>query len=239
MALVPFISTRSDLLDQIKIRLGYPVVNIEVTDDQIEIAINGAVEKFVEFGTGGIQYRFRTIDTSTEGNEFQMDQDVYAIIQVYGTQTPAIEVPFPDKLLADSVGSLQTGDLVTLQLTREYLQTLEHLLVQKVAFEYNPATKVLYFPEGVGDTAGICYYQIPDYSDETLLLYDHNWIKNYAYALTMYQWGTNLTKFEGSVLPSGLTINATRYFDEAKDLIDKLDTELEEVWQIPVNFFVG
>ncbi len=243
MALSTFVSSKNDLVDYVKKRCGYPVVNVEVTDDQIEIAIQEALERYITFAEGGIQMRFKELDIVEDQHEYDLGFDVSAILQVYDydTSIAEYEAPFPDKVVPDMLASSSTGgSLLTLELTRQQVSTVDFMLRRKTIWDFNPTTNVLYLPEVPSSSkVGLIYYQKTDYSDENSNIYDHNWIKNYSYAMTMIQWGVNLQKFEGSLLPSGLTVNAALYTEKGGSLQEKLDTELEEVWALPANFSVG
>lgn len=243
MALTTFVSSKNGLIDYVKKRCGYPVVNVEVTDDQIEIAIQEAIERYITFAEGGIQMRFKELEIVEGQNEYNLGFDVNAILQVYDYDTSIVEYesPFPDKVVPNMLASQPgTGDMLTLELSRQQITTIDYMLRRKTIWDYNPTTNILYLPEiPSSNKLGLIYYQKTDYSDETSNIYDHNWIKNYSYAMTLIQWGINLQKFEGSLLPSGLTVNAAAYSEKGENLKEKLDTELEEVWALPANFSVG
>ena len=81
-------------------------------------------------------------------------------------------------------------------------------------------------------------YRIIDpetYSD----VYNDYFLKRYATALIKQQWGSNLSKFEGMVMPGGVTFNGRQLFDDAREELVKLNEELRLNWEQPVDFFVG
>ena len=54
-------------------------------------------------------------------------------------------------------------------------------------------------------------------------VYNDYFLKRYATALIKRQWGTNLLKFEGMVMPGGVTFNGRQLFDDAKEEITILE----------------
>ena len=82
-----------------------------------------------------------------------------------------------------------------------------------------------------------CYRIIdPDtYTD----VYNDYFLKRYATALIKRQWGTNLIKFEGMVMPGGVTFNGRQIFDDANEEIEKLEEEARLNWEQPVDFMTG
>ena len=82
-----------------------------------------------------------------------------------------------------------------------------------------------------------CYRVIdPDtYTD----VYNDYFLKRYATALIKRQWGTNLIKFEGMVMPGGVTFNGRQIFDDANEEITRLEEEARLNWEQPVDFMIG
>jgi hypothetical protein len=70
-------------------------------------------------------------------------------------------------------------------------------------------------------------------------VYNDYFLKKYATALIKRQWGTNLLKFEGMVMPGGVTFNGRQLFDDANEELLKLEEECRLNWEQPVDFYVG
>jgi hypothetical protein len=64
-------------------------------------------------------------------------------------------------------------------------------------------------------------------------------LKQYATALIKQQWGANLIKFEGMVLPGGVTLNGRQMFDDATNEITQLREQMQLSYEMPPMFFVG
>ena len=70
-------------------------------------------------------------------------------------------------------------------------------------------------------------------------VYNDYFLKRYCTALIKRQWGTNLLKFEGMVIPGGVTFNGRQLFDDANEEILKLEEECRLNWEQPVDFYTG
>ena len=68
-----------------------------------------------------------------------------------------------------------------------------------------------------------CYRKL-DPTDMTDI-YNDMWLKKYATALVKYQWGENLSKFQGIALPGGVTLDGSAMKQEAQEEITKLEEE--------------
>ena len=70
-------------------------------------------------------------------------------------------------------------------------------------------------------------------------VYNDYFLKRYATALIKRQWGTNLLKFEGMVMPGGVTFNGRQLFDDANEEITRLEEEARLNWEQPIDFMTG
>jgi hypothetical protein len=90
----------------------------------------------------------------------------------------------------------------------------------------------------VGEYIVIECYRILDpttYTD----VYNDYFLKRYTTALIKMQWGVNLSKFEGMVMPGGVTFNGRQILEDAKEEIEKLNEEVRLNWEQPVDFYMG
>ena len=70
-------------------------------------------------------------------------------------------------------------------------------------------------------------------------VYNDYFLKRYLTALIKMQWGINLSKFEGMVMPGGVTFNGRQILEDAKEEIEKLNEEVRLNWEQPVDFYTG
>jgi len=70
-------------------------------------------------------------------------------------------------------------------------------------------------------------------------VYNDYFLKRYATALIKMQWGINLSKFEGMVMPGGVTFNGRQILEDAKEEIKELTEEARLVWEDPIDFITG
>ena len=92
--------------------------------------------------------------------------------------------------------------------------------------------------EDVDDYLVVECYRIID-PDTFTDVYNDYFLKRYATALIKRQWGTNLLKFEGMVMPGGVTFNGRQLFDDANEEITRLEEEARLNWEQPIDFMTG
>ncbi len=90
----------------------------------------------------------------------------------------------------------------------------------------------------VGDFLLVEAYEVIDpatYSDA----WGDRWLQEYCTEKIKYQWGTNLSKFNGMQLPGGVTFNGQAIKEEAKEAIEALEKEMISSYSLPVIDMIG
>ena len=91
---------------------------------------------------------------------------------------------------------------------------------------------------GVGNYVVFDGYSAVD--PETFVgVYNDMFLKKYSTALVKRQWGLNLIKFEGMVLPGGVTMNGRAIYDDAITDIEKLEEKIRLEHELPPLDFIG
>lgn len=247
------LETKQDLLEYIKRKLGYPVINIAVTDEQVEDAIYDTLELYMERAYAGVLERYIPLTLLKGVTDYVLPYDVFAVLQIHGSIMGGISSGNPSNIFslnqfvaADLYRGVGKIDLLTYELTNHMLASLELVFGKKITFDFNCISKTISLFESPPEDEQVlihCYRKnIPEYDiadNEITNIYNERFIKKYSTELTRKQWGHNLMKYGGSTLPAGLTISAQEILQEANTNLEKLDLELQEQYELPCDFFVG
>lgn len=90
----------------------------------------------------------------------------------------------------------------------------------------------------VDDHIVVAAYSILDPASITAL-YNDRLLKKYTTALIKRQWGANLIKFDGMVLPGGVTLNGRQIYDDAVVDIEKIEENIRLDYELPIDFAMG
>lgn len=254
------IQTREDFIDYCLRRLGHPVIEINVDDQQIEDRVDDALQRFLEYGADGSFRVYKTvtitqtmidnqyIDLSTE---FLDPDRILSIVRVLPIDTESTSVNFFDikyQMRLNDLWDLQTGvgDLAYYEQMQQYLATIDLKLSGHPQIQFQKYGRTLNI---WGDLAGSkgdlqpgdkivieCYVEV---TPEQERIYDNIFLKEYATALIKKQWGENLIKFEGMQLPGGVTLNGRQIMEDANTEIEKVEQRLYNEYDTPPDFFVG
>jgi len=246
-------STRQTHIDYCLRRLGDPVIEINVDDDQLEDRVDESLEYFREYHSEALQRTFlKHLVTATDvTNEFiTIDSAITQVTKLFSIQTGTSTTNFFDikyqMMLNDMTDIHGTmGNLAYYDMMQQYLGTIDMMLNGNPQTTFVRKQNRLYIH---GDFAGgdivagkylvaEVYKEIND-SDYTTVWNDL-WLKEYTTALFKQQWGQNLIKFDGMVLPGGVTLNGRQIYDDASQDILALRERIRLEHEMPADFFIG
>jgi len=247
-------ASRQDLIDYCKRRLGDPVLEINVDDDQYEDRVDEALEYWQQYHSDAVYrvYLKHQVTTTDKTNEYiPIPSNVLSVSRLFpmsssfGTSFNFFDIKY--QMMLNDIADLQNfaGDLAYYEQMQQYLSLLDMKLNGTVQVSASRHQNRLYifgdFADGdieVGDYVVMeAYIKVDEESHSSV--WNDMWLKDYTTALFKEQWGMNLLKFEGVQLPGGVTFNGRQLFDDARADIERLREEIRLNWEKPVDFFIG
>lgn len=203
---------QAELQDYILLKLGSPVINVEMNQDHFDVAINDALNKFLTFVFDGYE-EVQEIIT------FPKDTSLYT---------------FPDNSVLAVTKVL--GDYRVKDISLRGTMDMYHQSVGNHDYEFehtrmNRTLKLTQTLEEEKNCLVFMYKKIDSVSSSDI--WNHVWLKQYAVALAKKQWADNILKYTDVILPSGLALNADGVLAEAKEEIEVALLDMNEVWTFP------
>jgi hypothetical protein len=247
-------ASRTDLIDYCKRRLGEPVLEINVDDDQIEDRIDEALQYWQEYHSDATFRTFlKHVVTATDisNGYIPISTDVlyltklFPISSSFGSNLNFFDIKYQMFLNDFADITRIAGDLNYYEQMQQYLTTLDITLNGTPQTTWSRHQDRLYIHgefESKDVVAGDyivaeAYALVP--VDDHNSVWNDMWLKQYATALIKQQWGMNLLKFEGVQLPGGVTFNGRQLFDDATQEIERLREEIRLNFELPADFFIG
>lgn len=248
------ISSYEELAGYILRRLGAPVLNIEVEDNQLRDRIDDAFQYFVERHYEGSSERIVRIDF-TEADEatqtIPLPKNCIHIGQIYNlTNTEASSSEEFERLnylisQSEFFTISQSGgvshDLKNYHVTMEYLSLLKRYFNRPIHHQIDRVEKLIRVPSHtiLADNYIILRGLFARDPADSPDLFNERWIKEYATQLVKRQWGENLKKYEGVEMAGGVTVQGQKIWEEAQIEIDKLEEKFADKYQLPYGIFWG
>jgi len=229
-------------------RLGKPVIEINVDEDQVDDRVDEAIDYYWDFHYDGIEqcfYKWQITEQNKTDRYLTVPENIVGVVDLFdiGDATSTNNLfNIRYQIALNDLYDLSRYELVPYYMNFQNIRMIEEILVGKQTFKYNKHANQLHIEMdwnriNAGDYIIAKAYKIMNpetYAD----VYKDRWLLRYASALIKKQWGTNLTKFEGMQLPGGLTFNGGKIYDDAVAEIDKLEEEIRTL-QYPPEDMIG
>lgn len=242
-------TTRAAFKEYCLRRLGKPVIEINVDDDQVEDRIDEALKYYWDYhfdGTEKIFYKHQVTANTISDKYITLPDNIIGAVNIFNigdAMNVANIFNIRYQIALNDLYTLTNVSLVPYFMAFQHIQLIEEILVGKKPIRYNRHRNQLFIDmDWSVMTAGqyiiVEAYQIVDpdtYSDA----WGDRWLLQYATALIKRQWGNNLKKFEGMQMPGGLTFNGQKIYDEAAEEINALEKEMIVSYSLPVTDMIG
>ena len=243
-------STRSAFKEYCLKRLGKPVIDINIDEEQCEDRIDEALKYYQDYhydGTERVLLKHQITSSDITNGYITLADEVIGVSRVLDLgqavqSSNLFNIRYQIHL--NDLFDLSASSYVPYVTAMRHVETLEELFVGKKPIRYNRHRNQLHIDmDWSADVTADEYiivdaHQIVD-PDTYTDVWGDRWLGRYATALIKKQWGSNLTKFEGMQLPGGVTFNGTKIYDDANEEINKLEEEMITAYSLPVTDLTG
>ena len=244
-------TTRTEFKNYCLRKLGSPVIQINVADEQLEDRIDDALEYYQDYHFDAVEDTYlahEITQTDIDNKYITLNNNIIGIKQVIplfqasNSSTNMFDIRY--QLFLNDVYDLQSQEMLTYQLTQDHLQMVNEMISGRVPIRFNRHMNKLHLDINWGTALtvgeniiieGVRVIDPDTYTD----VWNDRWLKRYATALIKRQWGENITKYEGMTLPGGVTFNGSAILDQAIQEITALEEEMSLNYELPVDIMVG
>ena len=206
-------------------KLGAPVIEINVDDDQLDDRVDEAIAFYTDYhfdGTEKVYYKYAVTQTDIDNQYFTLPANIIGAVNIFpigmSSGTNGI-FNIRYQLVANDLQMMQNVDLVPYYMVMQDIQMIEQLLVGQQPFRYNRISNRFYIDTDwtvldIGMFIIVEAYQVID-PVAFPKMWSERWLQNYCTALIKEQWGANLTKYNDLSLPGGSKFNGEKILNDA------------------------
>jgi len=236
--------------------LGKPVIEINIADIQVENRIDQALDWWHHHHEDGSEldyYAIKISENDVSRGYVNLPDDIIGIGRVLPTAsdfgiTGSSLVTYDYRMtmyeMLTSAG--QQGSMTTYYLSKQYHQELQRIFNAWPREEFTRYKNRLDIISGWGKKDGLMVddylvvevYRKIDPEIDTEAWADYALLE-LATAMIKYQWGSNLSKYQNVILPSGITLNGSELKQEGYDEMERIKEDIDTRWSAPPRFFVG
>ena len=244
------ITSREKFKEYILRRLGAPVIDINVDDEQIEDRIDDALLKYRDYHFDGMQhvyYPYQLTQTDINNQYVTLPEDFVGVTRIFDINDSFGAMNLFNiryQLHLTELFNISSVSVTPYVVAMRHIEFLEEVFVGKKPIRYNRNTDKLYIDMAWDDdTVEGQFIMIDGYREvnpeENPDVWDEPWLRQYATQLVKRQWGEHLKLYEGMNLPGGITFNGQKIWDEANEEIQKLEDTVINDYSLPVTDMIG
>lgn len=234
--------------------LGHDVIEINVSDEQVEDRIDEALGMYHEhhFDAVVTLYTAHQLTANNVTDRYvEMPEDVMGVTRIFpvgsiNNQNYSGSNPFnlAYQLRVQDMYSFFSNSMLDYFLYKRHMSLIEEILSGQTPIRFNKIARRLYI-DGNYETVLVpgawVVIECQKYLDPDVYtgVWNDVWLKRYATALIKRQWGSVLGKYTEVRLPGGIVMNGPGLYAEAQREIDKLETDLREVYSEPPRMVMG
>lgn len=244
---------KSALFNNIKLRLGGNIVDLELDPEHYEAAYNYAVATYRQRAANAYEESYMLLTIENNKNSYILPQEVTTVRQVF-RRTVGLETgpsassfdPFSSAILNTYLLNYNyAGGLATYDFYAGYIELAARMFGGYVIFTFNPVTKEIQFVrdfKGTGEKVLLWCYNL---KPEITLLQDPsitNWITSWTLCQCKMIIGEAREKYSTVAGPGGgTTLNGSQMKAEAKEGFVQLEDELKRYvdWSQPLTWVIG
>ena len=243
-------ATREQLKDWCLRQLGFPVIEINVDDDQVEDRIDEALQYYQQFHYDGVErwYLKHQVTAQNIADQYiPITENIIGVTRIFPVGSTNASVNMFDlryQLRLHELYDFTSTSYVNYALTMQHIRTLDMLFSGETPVRFNRHSDRLYIdwdwnydiqPDEWIIIEGFIILDPEAYTD----VYNDMMLKRLATAYIKKQWGANMSKFSGMQLPGGITMNGPQMYQEAVNEIKELEDKIRDTYEEPPQFLVG
>ena len=242
--------SREEFKDYCLRKIGAPVIDINVSEEQVEDRVDEAVSFWRDYHYNGSQLvylKHQLTAQDVENGYINLPQKLLGISRIFpldtsiSTGSGIFNVNY--QFVLNNLNDLTGYTIQNYYMTMSHLTFLQEWLVGKPLIRYNKHVNKLYIDAGKASLREGKYIIIEAYDvgDEDAYpdVFGDRWLQNYATVLIREQWGLNLTKFTNMQLVGGVSFNGEQILQEARAEREKMEEEAIRSLQPLTYNFIG
>lgn len=230
-------------------RLGDGVLEINVTEEQIDDAVDDALQFWWDYhcdGTEKTYYKHVITANNVTSKSITVPENVIGVVKIFpvgDSLNTANMFSIRYQIALNDLYTLTTQSMAPYYMSVQHVQMLDQILVGEQSIRYNRHRNVMHLDMDwsrldVGSYLVVEAYEVIDPTTYTDVWKDR-WLLQYCTVLIKKMWGNHLRKFGGMVLIGGLQFNGQQIYDEAQTEQIKMEDEMILNLSLPVSDLIG
>jgi len=230
--------------------LGAPLLTVNVSGEQLDDRISEAISFFKDYYWDGLEREYlkhKVTQEDIDNRYITIPDHIWSINHVFTPSNSTNGQPnifdLEYQLRMNDMRDLTSTSVIYYEQVMEHIALLQNRLNAERQFEFNRLNGKLHLHLNwitkvpLDSWIVVEAYAALDPSTSPKMWNDRLF-KEYAIALTKFQWAQNLSKYQNVQLPGGVTVDSVTMYNNAQEDISKIEQEIM-VNLAPLNWFMG
>lgn len=246
-------TTKSEFKEYCLRKLGHPVIQINVSDEQIDDRVDEALMFWQDYHYNGSELVYlKHVLTQEDIDNGYIDLNntehakLLGVVRIFdlsssiSTGTGMFNVTY--QFVLNNLQDLTGYSIQNYYMTMQHIRFIQEWLVGWPLIRYNKHSNKVYIDQSKAKLTPGYFIMIEAYApldDANPDIWGDRWLQNYATTLIKEQWGSNLTKFVNMQLVGGVTFNGEQILNDAREERKEMEESAKSSLQPLVYNFTG
>lgn len=237
------IAARLDLGQNVKMRMGYPSVCVELKEENFQVAINNALAEFRRRADNAYTLNYVSYTLNRGQSTYYLNDPrdktnkIVNVIRIHrinmlGISSLSAENGLYSQAFFNQLYQGSNVDILSIHLMNQLSESFERIFAGHLMFTWNEASREMIILRNMAQKQERVILEVSMEREEQELIYDRwagKWIQDWAYAEVMEMLGWIRTKY--TTLPGangGITMNGQELLNSARDLKAELLRQIND-----------
>ena len=243
-------TTRKEFKEYCLRKIGAPVIQINVADEQVEDRVDEALSFWNDYhynGSEHIYLKHKLTQEDIDNGYITVPERILGVSRIFelnssiSTGSGMFNVTY--QFVLNNLNDLTGYSIQNYFMTMQSIRFMQEWLVGWPMIRYNKHSNKVYLDMSKSKLSTDHYIIVEAYDildgSEYADIWSDRWLQNYATVLIREQWGLNLTKFTNMQLVGGVQFNGQQILSDATAERKELEEEAKNSLQPLVYNFSG
>lgn len=229
------LTPRQEMINQVRLSLGAPKINVELSPEHYELALDVALERYRYRSSNAVGEYFSVLELQPDEDHYQLPDnvcEVRSILRRNTTGTAGLTAQF-DPFVGSTTNQFmlqagRAGGLLTYELFAGYQELLAKMFGGYITFTYDRNMHILRLDRHIRGREQVLLHIYAEKPDDILIKdrQARNWLRDYTIAKSKEILGTIRGKWSGYAVPGGSSMDGDALKTEAQATMERLENEV-------------
>ena len=245
---------KTALFDNVRLRLGSQIIDVELDNEHLEVGLENGINKYRQLSENSVEEAYGFLKIEKDRQDYYLDSNILEVRQIFRRTIGSTSGGGASNFEPFEAGYMnmymlkagRVGGLATYEMFSGYQETAARMFGGFINFRFDPVSKKLTIVRKIDSDEGedVLMWLYNQKPDENLLQHHmtKKWMEDYTLAMNKEILGESRGKFATIAGPQGgTTMNGAELKAEGQQMMADLIIQLNnfEDGGVPMSFIIG